>query len=239
MIMLANFFQNSTSTGVPNFTYSVKLDNIYESSLLGAIPDFIHGLNTYSRTKSLSEEDFSQEYLIALNRYFSNNPKGILAVPEYRDIYTQGANPVKRVDIAFVSLEQGASKSKLYTVEAKRLPTGKGKREQEYIYGFSTSDSPSGGIQRFKTGDHGYGLPESALLSYVEENDFIYWHKTINSWIANKANELPLDWKEDERLKDLYIDPTEICSTCHSVAYRESDAIELFHLWIKIPKNKS
>jgi len=76
-----------------------------------------------------------------------------------------------------VSAEQGVSKIKLYTIEAKRLPTGTGIREKEYIYGSFSSGSPSGGIQRFKTGDHGYGLPKSALLGYVEEYDFSYWHK--------------------------------------------------------------
>jgi hypothetical protein len=232
--MLANSFSSSFSIGVPNFTYSFKLEDVYESTLIEAVPEFIHGLVTFPRTKRLDEEGFSQEFVTALNRYLINNPKGILAVPEYKDFYIIGANPVKRVDIAFVSSEQGASKIKLYTVEAKRLPTGTGIREKEYIYGFFSSGSPSGGIQRFKTGDHGYGLPKSALLGYVEENDFSYWHQTINDWIAFKAEELPEEWKEDEQLQKLKIDSNQNFSVSRSIAYRENDTLGLFHLWIKI-----
>lgn len=232
--MLANSFSSSFSRGVPNFTYSFKLEDVYERTLIEAVPEFIHGLISYKRTKSLDEEGFSQEYITALNRCLINNPKGILAVPEYKDFYTVGANPVKRVDVAFVSSEQGASKIKLYTAEAKRLPTGTGIREKEYIYGSFSSGSPSGGIQRFKTGDHGNGLPKSALLGYVEENDFSYWHKTINYWIANKVEELPGEWKKDEQLQKLDIDSSQNCSISRSLAYRKFDTIDLFHLWIKI-----
>ena len=232
--MLANSFSSTFSRGVPNFTYSSKLEDVYESTLIEAVPEFIHGLISYKKTKSLDEEGFSQEYVTALNRCLINNPKGILAVPEYKDFYTVGANPVKRVDVAFVSSEQGASKIKLYTVEAKRLPTGTGIREKEYIYGYFKSGSPSGGIQRFKTGDHGYGLPKSALLGYVEENDFSYWHKTINDWIADKAEELPGVWKNDEQLQKLDIDSNQNCSISRSLVYREFDTMDLFHLWIKI-----
>ncbi|OJV44923.1 MAG: hypothetical protein BGO29_08375 [Bacteroidales bacterium 36-12] len=231
--MLADSPLISTSTGVPRFTYSPKLDDIYETSLFGAIPDFIHGLKEYSKTKKLNEEELSQEYFIALSRYLCENPKGILAVSEYKDFYTVGSNPKKRVDIAFISSEQGSSKTKLYTVEAKRLPTGTGQREQEYIYGFNKK-TPTGGIQRFKTGDYGFGLSKSALLGYVEEKSFTYWYETINSWIVDKAKKLPAEWKDNEQLQNFDIDLSQNCSVCHSVAHRKSDSIELFHLWIKI-----
>lgn len=235
--MLANSWSSSFSGGVPNFTYSIKLKDVYERALIAAVPEFIHGLISHKRIKSLDEEGFSQEYVVALSRYLINNPKGILAVPEYKDFYTVGANPVKRVDVAFVSSEQGSSKNKLYTVEAKRLPTGNGNREKEYIYGHFGSGSPSGGIQRFKTGDHGYGLAKSALLGYIEDNDFSYWHKTINDWIAFKAEELPGEWKRDEQLQKLVIDANQNCSISRSLAYREFDTIELFHLWIMVRYN--
>lgn len=231
--MLADSPLISTSTSVPRFTYSPKLDDIYETSLFGAIPDFIHGLKTHPKTKKLNEEELSQEFFIALSRYLCANPKGILVDPDFRDIYTVGANSNKRVDMAFVSSEQGSSKTKLYTVEAKRLPTGTGKREQEYIYGFD-KETPTGGIQRFKTGDHGFGLSKSALLGYVEEKSFTYWYETINSWIVGKANELPVEWTSNEQLYNLSIDSNQNYSICRSLAYRKSDSIELFHLWIKI-----
>lgn len=232
--MLVNSLSNVSATGSPVFTYSLKIVGIFEQVLLDAVPVFIQGLGYEPRTKKLDENGFSQEFVTELNRSLMNNPKGILAVPEYQDFYILGANPAKRVDIAFVSSEQRSSKTKLYTVEAKRLPTGSG-REKEYVCGFFTSGSPSGGIQRFKTGDHGYALSKSALLGYVESQDFTYWHNSINGWILEKVQECPKEWKEVEQLKELEINQTHTCSVSRSVAYRQSDSIELFHLWISIP----
>jgi hypothetical protein len=238
--MLAKFFSNSSYIGIPNFTYSFKLESIYEKVLLEAIPEFIHGLITFPKTTKLDEEGFSQEYVTALNRCLLYNPKGIIAQREHKDFYMVGANPVKRVDIAFVSSEQGASKIKLYAVEAKRLPTGVGKREREYVKGFFDSGSPSGGIQRFKTGDHGYGLSRSALLGYVENDDFIYWYNAVNSWILDNALESPEEWSKTEQLQKIEINSTQVCSVSRSLAYRNAsnDCIDLFHLWIKIPKSE-
>jgi len=233
--MLANCFSKPFSIGTPDFTHSQKLENIFEMALMDAVPEFIHGLTSYSRTRSLDEGGFSQEFVTALNRSLMSKPKGILAVPEYRDFYTRGANPVKRVDIAFVSSEQGALKNKFYAVEAKRLPTGTGKREKEYVYGFFSSGSSLGGIQRFKTGDHGFGLSKSALLGYVEANDFSYWYNVINQWIVDKAKECPEEWRNEEQLHEFEVDSTHSYSISRSVAYRLDDSIALFHLWIKIP----
>lgn len=224
--------------GAPNFSFSQKLDELYETTLILTIPDFLSGLRALPKTTQLNEVRFSQEFVISLNRYLMNNPKGILAVADYQDFYDIDANPVKRVDIAFVSSEQKSSKIKLYTVEAKRLPTGNG-REKEYVHGLFKSGSPSGGIQRFKTGDHGYGLSKSALLGYVEENDFTHWYDIINKWIVDKAAE-SIKWDENEQLQKLEVDSTQNCSISRSFAYRSTDSIELFHLWIKIPiKNDS
>ncbi|MCL2651417.1 MAG: hypothetical protein FWD60_10400 [Candidatus Azobacteroides sp.] len=234
--MLAKTFSTSFSTNrTPNFTYSHKLENIFEAALVETVPEFLYGLVTYSKTRRLDESGFSQEFVTALNRCLCNDPKGILAISEYRDYYTIGANPVKRVDIAFVSSEQGASIKKLYTVEAKRLPTGSGERENEYVYGFFNSGSPSGGIQRFKTGDHGFRLSKSGLLGYIEANDCFYWYNTINKWIQDKVKKLPEEWKDDEQLKEFEYDITHNYSISRSIAYRSTDSIELFHLWIKIP----
>ena len=83
--MLANSFSSTFSIGIPNFTYSSKLEDVYESTLIEAVPKFIHGLISYKRTKRLDEEGFSQEYVTTLNRCLINNPKGIVAVGEYKD----------------------------------------------------------------------------------------------------------------------------------------------------------
>lgn len=233
--MLVNTFSSPTYTGVPNFTHSCKLDNMFEIILVETIDGFLQGLNSSRPTKKMNEKIFTQNFVTEINRTLIKKTRGVVACYDHNDIYTVGANPNKCVDFAFTTSEQGAMPKSLYAVEAKRLPTGAGKREREYIHGFFKNGSPSGGIQRFKTGDHGYGLRESGLLGYVEENDFNCWHETVNEWINDNAEQV-VGWSKDEKLEDIYIDSTLNYSISRSVAYRATDAINLFHLWIKIPE---
>ncbi|WP_163318103.1 hypothetical protein [Dysgonomonas sp. 520] len=232
--MLVNDSINSSTSNVPAFTPSVKLENIYENILVENIPIFLQDISNGVFTRNLNEEGFTQEFTSVLNRSLINHSRGVLVVPEFKDYYS-GGNPAKRVDFVFISSEQNVSKKSLYAVEAKRLPTGKGTREIEYVIGYCDSGNPSGGIQRFKTSDHGYGLSKSALLGYIEQDDFLHWHNTINGWILSKATELPQEWKSCECLSDLEIEPNKTYSISRSTAKRISDDIDLLHLWVKVP----
>ena len=50
-------------------------------------------------------------------------------------------------------------------IECKRLPTPGGrKREREYVSGFHSNGSPTGGIQRFKLGLHGGQVEVAAMI---------------------------------------------------------------------------
>lgn len=73
------------------------------------------------------------------------------------------------------------------------------------------------------------------MLGYIEEDNFGYWHQKINEWISNKASSTPSEWNINEQLTDLFIDTSQNYSITRSVANRESDSIDLFHLWIKMP----
>lgn len=232
--MLVNDSVNSSTSNVPAFTPSVKLENMYEKILVENIPVFLQDISNGFFTKKLNEEGFTQEFTSVLNRSLANHYRGVIVVSEFKDYYS-GGNPAKRVDFVFISSVQNASKKSLYAVEAKRLPTGKGAREIEYVVGYCDCGGPSGGIQRFKTNDHGYGLPKSALLGYIEQDDFLYWYNTINGWILNKATELPQEWQNCECLNNIEIDPDKTYSISRSIAKRIPDEIDLFHLWVKIP----
>lgn len=232
--MLVNDSLSSTTSNIPAFTPSIKLENMYEKILVENIPVFLQDISKNVFTKKINEEGFTQEFTSVLNRSLINDYRGVIVVPEFKDYYS-GGNPTKRVDFVFISSVQNASKKSLYAVEAKRLPTGEGAREIEYVIGYCDSGKPSGGIQRFKTSDHGYGLPKSALLGYIEQDDFSYWYNAINGWIVNKAAELPQEWQNSECLNDLEIESNKTYSISRSIAKRISDEIDLFHLWVKIP----
>lgn len=234
--MLADSTSNSYSTNTPQFTSSVKIESLYEEILIAVIPFFINTFSQKFNKEVLSETDLSQNFGIVLDRYIKSNDKIRLCIRENsKDIYSSGANNKKMPDFSFYSCEITDTIKPLYNIEAKRLPQDTKKREYEYVWGYFKNGSSAGGIQRFKTGDHGYGLPKSALLGYIEENDFAYWHNTINSWIVNRAKDLPDEWKDDEQLQNLDVNSSQIYSVCRSVAHRKLDSIDLFHLWIKIP----
>jgi hypothetical protein len=64
----------------------------------------------------------------------------------------------------------------LLIIETKRLPIPKGKdrEKNEYVY----TKKNNGGIERFKTGQHGVDnqerlLPENMMVAYIEEQDYL------------------------------------------------------------------
>lgn len=229
---------NTHGENTPNFIQSHRTQNIYEEILVENISYFSE-LSVQHLFEPANEDRYNQDFYIEIVRYFSAHNRGVILIPEFKDYVTIGANLRKRVDFAFVSAVQGASTRKLYTVEAKRLPTDKqnGDREKEYVYGQSKEDS--GGIERFKTGSHGYQLSKSALLGYIEEDDFSHWHGKVNGWISENASTSPSEWNVNEQLETLSIDATQNFSITRSIANRESDSINLFHLWIKMPSNST
>jgi hypothetical protein len=218
----------------PDFDQSHKPDHIYEKVLIVAIPWFLKSITSQDFNSELNEKRYTQEFVICLNRTLKDLEYPLVVQIEYHDVHTEGADTNRAVDFAFIFDEQGASTKSLYSVEAKRLPTG-GNREREYVWGYFKSGSPCGGIQRFKTGDHGQGLPGCGLLGYVENEDFGHWFAAINNWITDKVKESPAEWNENELLKNLQVHPDGRYSTSHSIGERESGIVKLFHLWIKIP----
>lgn len=227
---------SSPSKNNPAFIRSVKVEGLYENILIDVLPLFFQSFSQKFTKKTFSETDYSQNFGIILDRYLKNNPTLNLIIRENtKNIYTKGANTKKMPDFTFISSVLDAKITPLYDIEAKRLPTDKenGDRETEYVHGQSKKDS--GGIERFKTGSHGYGLPKSAMLGYIEEDNFGYWHQKINEWIFNKASSTPSEWNINEQLIDLFIDTSQNYSITRFVANRESDSIDLFHLWIKMP----
>lgn len=217
----------------PSFSQSVKTQNLYEEILIDNISFFLK-LSASHMFESTNEDRFNQDFYIETVRYFNTKSRGVVLIPEFKDYVTIGANSRKRVDFAFVSSAQGACTKQLYVVEAKRLPTDKeqGRREKEYVCGHKKD---TGALERYKSGSHGLRLSKSAVIGYIEQDDFNYWNKKINEWISERASSTPSVWSTSELLNNLLIDKTENFSTSRSIINRKSDYIELFHLWIKMP----
>ena len=108
----------------------------------------------------------------------------------------------------------------IFVIEAKILPTGK----KDYVVG------DIGGIQRFKKGHHGKGLPESAMVGYVQKENCSHWHNKINEWIKELIQtntEVDIIWNEDDLLT--HLSDFNKVKKYISENKREKDSIMLYH----------
>lgn len=124
-----------------------------------------------------------------------------------------------------------------FVIEGKRLPTPGKDREREYVSG--EEGKITGGIQRFKTGDHGAAFDDAAIIGYVQKNSFEYWLKTINEWIADLSKNFKgkgISWEHKDKLKS--ISSEEKVSMLVSVNKRSpqkcKNPITLYHLWVDL-----
>lgn len=122
-----------------------------------------------------------------------------------------------------------SKKDAFFTIEAKRLPTPGSTREREYVQG------NLGGMERFKRGHHGSGLPVGAILGYIQNNNAKHWHKTINSWIEDliKTNkDKTITWESSDKLIDKSVAGFSKYSS--SSTRSSGDPITLFHYWLDL-----
>lgn len=122
----------------------------------------------------------------------------------------------------------------LLPIECKRLPTPKGSKrdEREYVV---TRYGSTGGIQRFKSGDHGASHNLGAMIAYVQEGSLSGWHRKIDTWINELARSDSLDWSSNDLLQLVRNDRRKRVSVYRSTHLRNttvSSKIELRHLWI-------
>ena len=112
----------------------------------------------------------------------------------------------------------------LFLIEAKRLPSTS---YQDYV---------NTGIKRFKKEEHGRQHNTAAMLGYVQEENFSYWHEKMNDWIDvlinSEKSESSIVWEEKDKLSEIAI--SEI-GEYKSVHKRETiQTITLHHFWVSL-----
>lgn len=122
--------------------------------------------------------------------------------------------------------------------EAKRLNSTLGKgREKEYVLGEYRQGKRvknSGGIERFKNGQHGSDVQHAAIIGYIQTDTPDYWHKKVNGWIEEEildASDKELFWCDKDLLVKERVDGGISCYTSFS-ARLAGDDIKLKHFWI-------
>lgn len=203
---------------------------IIEDSLQKAATFFVDEIGRGAFNKAtLNEPEFSQQYSIHLSRVLSAESAPIIAIREVRDIWTDGADTKRAVDIAFFKNETSAETRPIYAIEAKRLAGFKDDREKEYVIG----SKQNGGIERFKIGAHGNKLPECGMLGFIEVENPNHWHTLINQWISDLADEK--NWYQSEQLSVITIDS--IWAKSYSNVVRKDSNLKLLHFWVLIPSD--
>ncbi len=120
----------------------------------------------------------------------------------------------------------------LMPIECKRLPTPKegGRDEREYVISEKTS---TGGIQRFKAGNHGAQHSFGAMIGYLQDGTAAQWDTRIAGWIDALAGRD--GWSIDDNLEMEHTDGRRV-TTLRSRHQRTNflPDIELRHVWIEM-----
>lgn len=123
----------------------------------------------------------------------------------------------------------------LLPIECKRLPTplAAGRDKREYL---RIGTGSTGGIQRFKAGQHGARHGVGAMIGYVQSGDIAGWVARIDAWVRTLVRAGLAGWTSDDRLTLDRYDVTSRTAVLGSVHQREQDLpdIMLRHLWIEI-----
>jgi hypothetical protein len=121
----------------------------------------------------------------------------------------------------------------LLPIECKRLPTPNDKERDEREYVISRYSS-TGGIQRFKEGNHGAVHTLGAMIGYVQEETAAFWDKRITEWIQELIDTAHAGWTAKDLLVAERIDVTLGLAVFHSAHQRANglSEIELRHLWV-------
>jgi hypothetical protein len=122
----------------------------------------------------------------------------------------------------------------IIVIEGKRLPAPSKSREREYVTG---GESVTGGIQRFKLGEHGKQHETVIMLGYIQRRFPQEWHCRINAWISELAKTQPDDWSIDEILSEFENWDSNARAKSISVHPRvgecKSATIRILHFWIQ------
>ena len=121
----------------------------------------------------------------------------------------------------------------LLPIECKRLPTPKDKDRDEREYVINRK-ATTGGIQRFKAGDHGAAHSRAAIIAYVQAETPQVWFDRLNAWITELDGSEHTGWS----LQDLIRSESVVGKTgltmyrSQHVRAKGLSQIDIRHLWI-------
>lgn len=120
-------------------------------------------------------------------------------------------------------------------IECKRLPTPRSKERDEREYVFSNVTS-TGGIQRFKLGQHGGSHSLGAMIAYIQDETVTEWIQRVDGWINQLVTSNEPGWTANDLLTLMREDQDKGISVLASLHSRSGGAgdIELRHIWLSM-----
>lgn len=235
--------KNSSSFGIEK---TPSLDIIYEN-LIQVFDENIQGFFKFKkdyeeanndllkRSDELkNEDDISNAFDSFLNFDIPKNENKFHFKFQYKTIESN-----KSTDIGVISIEYSKHKCICF-IEAKRLPTPKYNGSQETEYVCYKNSTKKGGIERFKTEDHGgkEKFPFSIMVAYIQKENATHWHNKVNEWIEEQitASSNPqLSWFiEDQLTQNQSFFQNKITKYNSTHSRINLDKIDLTHYWIDL-----
>ncbi len=219
---------------LPKNQHISEVVNFIESNLNEFISEY---KKKYSHIKI--EKGLNQELSSFFNCIVNNEP--FYFQPENMEDTKRGDSPITDIGVKtkeeniVIDIYSYSKRQTFFSIEAKRLGLT-GKREKEYLIGHYENGKykDCGGVERFKKGIHGSGLKYSAIIGYVQKNDFSFWFSKINCWIDElvKDEKQNIEWTKKGKLKKIYFKQKK--AKLISKNKRREDYIFLYHFWIDL-----
>ena len=181
-------------------------------------------------TNIQAEDDISQEVWEYLQAIAHHTRKIFMFQFQRKE---RGSNRSSDFGVLIVKPFNSNPSREFFRIEAKRLPTGYGKREKEYVEG------NSGGIERYKRGHHGKDLSQSAIIGYIQKEDSSHWHTKLNQWIndliSNNVDE-GIHWDSQDLLIeiDTFKTTKKYSSKNTRIVNSITDSIQLHHYLMQL-----
>ena len=181
---------------------------------------FFPEIYSASQTRTSHLEDHISRHL---NRFLQDKAKTNDLLLDF--------DPQKGVDFLIWVRPYNPSARPLFLIEAKRLPPTNNK---DYAQG------RTGGIERFKREQEGFDqhVTVSAMLGYVQENNFAFWHHKVNTWIEaliqRKDMHDDIQWEQQDLLREFSPSTAQIARYISTHSRKTRMDIELHHFWLNI-----
>lgn len=221
--MLRNY--DKTYQGNIEFSMAKNATACIKAFLQNHLPDFPGFLKKEITSENINEDLITSKLEIYLQRQARATDEIFMFQFQHPE---KGSK--RTTDMSVIYASPFASTESIFAIEAKRLPTPGSGRQKEYVEG------NLGAMERFKRNHHGKHLQQSAILGYIEKNDFKFWHKEVCGWINNLIatnTDSTILWNKNDLLNNRA--SSSGLSLYESVNARTgSTDIQLSHYWIYI-----